>query len=331
MTVLGATRATFRPHVDHRLELDPADRAEFAALAELLVRTSPRLIDDPEWLAAARQLSCQLPLRLRQAIRRYRHDPGCSGTLFLGGLPIDQDTLPDTPGVPESVERVAAVPAAIAMLIGQQLGEVVAYQDEKSGALVHNVVPVKGLEGSQSNAGSVPLEFHVENAFHPYRPDYVGLLCLRNDHSRTADTLVSSIRQALPLLDNADREVLHQPRYRTAPPPSFHCGDTRQAHPVLAGSPEDPDVCLDFNATEPLDDEAHAVLRRLRKVLFDVAESLALQSGEMALVDNRIVLHGRSEFTPRYDGRDRWLHRVYVHTDHRRSRVHRPGGGPVLR
>ena len=27
---------------------------------------------------------------------------------------------------------------------------------------------------------------------------------------------------------------------------------------------------------------------------------------------------------------DRWLHRVFVHLDHRRSRGHRPGDGPVL-
>ncbi|WP_432973932.1 TauD/TfdA family dioxygenase [Dactylosporangium sp. CA-233914] len=330
MTVLDATRGTSRPRVEHSIELDAHERAEFNALAEQLVRTAPGLIDDPDWLAAARQLSCRLPVRLRQAIRRYRHDPGRSGTLLLAGLPIDEHGLPDTPDVRESVEREAAGPAAVAMLIGQQMGEVVAYRDEKSGALVQNVVPVKGLEDSQSNAGSTPLEFHIENAFHPHRPDYVGLLCLRGDHSSTAGTLVSSIRNAVPLLDGADREVLLQPRFRTAAPPSFHSGDARPAHPVLAGSPEDPDVCLDFNATEPLDDEADAVLQRLRKVLFDVAVSLVLGPGEMAFVDNRLVLHGRSQFTPRYDGRDRWLHRVYVHTDNRRTRAHRPSGGQVL-
>jgi L-asparagine oxygenase len=35
-------------------------------------------------------------------------------------------------------------------------------------------------------------------------------------------------------------------------------------------------------------------------------------------------------FTPRYDGADRWLHRVFVHLDGRRSRPHRPGNGSVL-
>ena len=60
------------------------------------------------------------------------------------------------------------------------------------------------------------------------------------------------------------------------------------------------------------------------------ATSLVLQSGQITFLDNRIVLHGRSSFQPRYDGRDRWLHRVYVHLDNRRSRARRLGNGSVL-
>jgi L-asparagine oxygenase len=41
-------------------------------------------------------------------------------------------------------------------------------------------------------------------------------------------------------------------------------------------------------------------------------------------------VHGRVAFTPRYDGYDRWLHRVFVHLDHRRSRPARPANGAVL-
>ncbi|MEV7899952.1 clavaminate synthase, partial [Streptomyces cyaneofuscatus] len=39
---------------------------------------------------------------------------------------------------------------------------------------------------------------------------------------------------------------------------------------------------------------------------------------------------GRTPFTPRYDGNDRWLHRVFIHTDSRRSRARRSGGGHVV-
>jgi hypothetical protein len=62
-----------------------------------------------------------------------------------------------TPNVPESAELTATAPAAIAMVVGLRLGEIVAYRDEKHGALVQNVVPVPALETSQSNGGSVSL------------------------------------------------------------------------------------------------------------------------------------------------------------------------------
>ncbi|MFE0043494.1 TauD/TfdA family dioxygenase [Streptomyces albireticuli] len=314
----------------YRLELTTAERGELKAMAEELAATTPGPVDDPGYLDRARALSCRLPARLLDTLRRYRHDPGAEGTLVVTGLPIDEDALPDTPGAADSVERAATVPAVTATLIGLQLGELVAYREEKSGALVQNVVPVRGLETSQSNAGSVPLEFHVENAFHPCRPDFVGLTCLRQARGESAGTLVCSIRQALPLIDEEDRKVLHQARFVTAPPPSFHSGEQTPAHPVLEGSPDDPNVCVDFNATTALDDEAKQALERLRLTLIDLSSSVELRAGEMVFVDNRIVLHGRADFTPRYDGRDRWLQRIFVHLDNRRSRAHRAHNGAVM-
>ena len=48
------------------------------------------------------------------------------------------------------------------------------------------------------------------------------------------------------------------------------------------------------------------------------------------MVDNRVTVHGRTAFRPRYDGRDRWLQRTFVAADLRRSREYRPGDGYVL-
>jgi L-asparagine oxygenase len=314
----------------HPIMLTGSERSRVSSLAERLVRTDPGLLDDPGWLRHARQLSCHLPASLLEAVRRYRHESGENGILLIGNLPIDEDALPDTPGLWGSVERAATVPAAVSLLIGLQLGEVVAYRAEKDGAMVQNVLPVRGMEASQSNAGSEPLDFHVENAFHPHRPDYVGLLCLRSDHKKIAETLVSSIRQAFPAISEADLDILRKPRFVTEAPPSFGTDGHTAPHAILDASSEDPNIVLDFQATTALDDDAKGALKRLCSALSEVAVSVVLQPGEMVLADNRIVLHARSLFTPRYDGRDRWLHRVYVSLDHRRSRSHRPGNGAVL-
>ncbi|MFJ1551052.1 TauD/TfdA family dioxygenase [Streptomyces sp. NPDC088246] len=245
-------------------------------------------------------------------------------------LPSDETLLPATPTVPESVERQATVPGSITVLLSLYLGEVIAYREEKSGALVQNVVPVPGREASQSNAGSgTLLELHTENAFHPHRPDYVGLFCLCNDHSGTAGTLVSSIRRALALLPPEVVEVRMQQRFVTEPP-SFRSGAPTTAHAVLEGAADDPNIQVDFSATTPLDDEAKSALEVFRDAFLNVSATLVLQPGELAFVDNRLSVHGRTTFEACYDGRDRWLHRTFVHLDNRRNRRHRGEDGFVL-
>lgn len=329
MTVTVTTAADGWLRQSISLDLTQHERRELEALVERLAGSTPSLVDDADWLARALRVSCRIPSRLVEAIRSYRHDAGVDGTLTVANLPVASDSLPDTPTMPDSVERLATGPATIAVLLGQQLGEIVAYRDEKHGALVQNVVPVPALAASQSNGGSVPLEFHTENAFHPNRPDYVGLLCLRPAHQDRVGTRVAAIRRAYPLLDDADRTVLREPRFTTAAPPSFRSADHCDQHPVLSGG-DDPDIRVDFHATSALDDRAAAALSRLRVALAEVSTDLVLRPGEMVFLDNRLVVHGRSAFTPRYDGTDRWLHRVFVHLDNRRNRPRRIGGGSVL-
>ena len=330
MTSTMASTNTGRIKETSAIRLTGDERTELESLAQKLSGTAPALVDDPGWQSRVRQECCRLPERLVTAVRDFGHDAGLDGTLTISNLPLSADGLPPTPTVPNSVERNATVPAALAMLLGSGLGAVIAYRQEKHGALVQNVVPVPALAASQSNGGSVRLEFHTENAFHPHRPDFVGLLCLRLAHEDRVGTQVASIRRALPLVEESTRTVLREPRFVTEAPPSFRSSGASGPRPVLSGAPEDPDVCVDFHATGGLDEGAGKALAELREALWAVRSDVVLHTGDMIFIDNRIVVHGRVAFTPRYDGHDRWLHRVFVHLDHRRSREHRPGNGAVL-
>ncbi|MDG4830659.1 TauD/TfdA family dioxygenase [Solwaraspora sp. WMMD1047] len=312
------------------LALTEDERSALSEVVAGLARTASAAVDDAAWQASARLRSCHLPTRLQEAIRAFRHDAGVDGRLTITNLPIGAETLPPTPTVPESVERTATTPATLAMLVGLQLGEVIAYREEKHGAMVQNVVPVPSLATSQSNGGSVQLEFHTENAFHPDRPHYVGLLCLRPAHEDRVGTQVASVRRAYPLLDEGSRTVLREARFVTATPPSFRSASESEPHPVLLGGEDDPDICVDFHATSALDDKADQALAALRAALTEVRCDLVLRPGDMVFLDNRLVVHGRVAFRPRYDGNDRWLHRVFVHLDNRRTRSRRTGNGAVL-
>lgn len=178
------------------------------------------------------------------------------------------------------------------------LGEVVGFKGEMCGALVHNVVPVPGEERSQSNAGSVNLEMHTENAFHPHRPDFVALSCLRQDLDGEAGLRIASLRRAIGLLSIEQREILAEPRFRTDPPPSFNGSGVAVAHGAISGAPEDPDAQVDFHATTPLDAGAKRAMTALREALEAVVDTVYFAPGDLAIVDNRVALHGRTPFSP---------------------------------
>jgi L-asparagine oxygenase len=47
----------------------------------------------------------------------------------------------------------------------------------------------------------------------------------------------------------------------------------------------------------------------------EIATSVVLEPGDLLVIDNNIAVHGRSPFTARFDGHDRWLQRSFVVTD----------------
>ncbi|MGG2464474.1 TauD/TfdA family dioxygenase [Streptomyces sp. RGM 3693] len=312
-------------------ELDPAEAAAAREVALRLVATADAVVDDDKWISAAGAAWEELPLSLRHAVRTFRRHSGSRGTLLLRGLPVAVEELPVTPGHSASVQRQATVPAALIMAVASGLGDPIAFAPEKSGAMVQDVVPVAGQEKFQGNAGSVRLSFHNENAFHPHRPDYVLLICLRPDHDRVAGTSTACVREVLPLLSAECREALHAAEFTTAAPPSFGGGgEQAQAHAVLTGAVEDPDLRVDLAATRPLTGRAERALTELADAFESVGQTQVLTTGDLVVVDNRVAVHGRSRFTPRYDGSDRWLQRTFVAADLRRSRSHRSDAGHVL-
>lgn len=310
--------------------LDQADSAALGVLARDLCATATAGVDDPKWVAAARDAWHDSPAGFRKALHRFRRDPGNGGAMVLGGLPVDPEALGRTPTVAGSVQRSASIPAALLLLAACGLGDPGAFLAEKGGALVQDVVPVPTQEEFQGNAGSVELSFHTENAFHPHRPDYVLLLCLREDHERRAGLRTVCVREILPLLGEDTRACLSSPEFATEPPPSFGSGESVPAHPVLLGDPADPGLRVDLAATRPLTARAADALEELRHAFAATARTVYLAPGDLAVVDNRVTAHGRTAFTPRYDGMDRWVQRTFVLADLRRSRAYRPGDGYVL-
>ncbi|MDP9464089.1 MAG: TauD/TfdA family dioxygenase, partial [Actinomycetota bacterium] len=170
------------------------------------------------------------------------------------------------------------------------------------------------------------LMFHTEAAFHPYRPRYLLLLCLRGDP--TAQTTLSSIFEVMPHLPVDVADVLFQPRFRTAVDESYLNGRSNVLSAplaVLTGDRWRPSMVFDADLMVGIDEVADDALRTLGNATASCHTSVALEAGDLLVVDNAVAVHGRSPFAPRFDGADRWLQRTFVVSDLASSAADRRG------
>ncbi|MGA5559229.1 TauD/TfdA family dioxygenase [Streptomyces lavendulocolor] len=291
---------------EYRLQRSEGSKVwELATRAALLERAGTSDLAD---------LLLDIPVGLRRALIDFSEGSSEDGAFLVRGLPVG--TLPDTPREYGGQKLVQHGTTGILMLVADLLGTLIGYQDEKSGALIHEVHPVPGEETRIENSGAVAFDFHTENVHHPLRPDFLGLLCLRQDHEAVAATRVASVRRAHRLLSADQLETLRAPVFSSAYPTSFsrNIAGPRPAsgpHPVLFG--EEPDLFMRFNShtTTSADPRAQAALKALSEALEEVCQDIVLEPGDLVIVDNHIAAHGRSAFTPRFDGQDRWLRRCY--------------------
>ncbi|WP_369211066.1 TauD/TfdA family dioxygenase [Streptomyces flavofungini] len=256
-----------------------------------------------------------LPVRMQDAIRSFGRDSGKTGYLLLRGLEIGPLPPTHTDGEPAALPDHAT--AGLGMLIAETLGTMIGYADEKSGDLVHNVQPLPGEETRVEGSGAVAFDFHIENVHHALRPDFIGLICLRQDHDRIASTRIASCREALELLKPETVRTLRQCQFYSNYPGSFTRDTTVEPapsgpHPVLFGSVGKPFIRYNSHNTTSLNKAGRAALRELAEALEHVCHEVILQPGDCAILDNNVATHGRSAFTPRYDGQDRWLRRFYA-------------------
>ncbi|MCU0565785.1 MAG: TauD/TfdA family dioxygenase [Oculatellaceae cyanobacterium Prado106] len=295
-------------------------------------------LETEEFLLDCEMRADELPRFVRRGLLEFQVRSNPDGVLLLKGLPIDPGLYHvQTPtNVERSPDKKTFVSERCLAMIGSRLGHLVSYIQEKNGDLFQNLAPVPTDEQVQASSGSrTRLQFHRETVFHPYAPEYLLLLCLRPDHDRIAETTCASITHALPLLSESDRDLLFQPLYRTGIDYSFGNHQTIKGNgpvmPILYGNRHDPFLNYDEDLMTALTPEAEAALNSLKGAIASVYRGIKLDIGDLLCIDNRRTVHGRSSFTPRYDGFDRWLQRSFVVRDLGSSAQDRHPGERIIR
>lgn len=282
-------------------------------------------VSDPAFLRAAEHAARLLPTEIHDALVDFGDEADQSGAMLLRGLPIG--VLPATPPTPTTPASKDSVSEFTLLTVARRLGQPVGYEPEHGGDLVQNIVPTQAAAHRQvSTSSNVNLMFHTEAAFHPHRPRYLLLLCLRGDPA--ARTTLSSIFEVLPHLPADVVDVLFETRFRTAVDESYlHGRQNVLGEPiaVLTGDRARPSMVFDADLMVGTDEEAAAALRVLGAATANLHTSVALTAGDLLVVDNAVAVHGRSPFAARFDGTDRWLQRTFVVGDLAPSEADRRG------
>jgi len=278
-----------------------------------------------EFSRAVRRNVRRLPELAFDALLEFADEGNDAGALLLRGLPTG--ALPPTPASP-STAFVKGLHSEMTLLtVGRLLGQPVGYEPENNGNVVQNIVPTRENADRQvSTSSAVNLAWHTEAAFHPHRPRFLLLFCLRGDPS--ARTTLCSIREIVDALPLRTRAILASPRFRTRADESYVRSARRplgRLVPVLGGDPLRPNLVFDADLMVGQDEEAAAALRELGETMERSHTSVVLAPGDLLVVDNTVSVHGRSPFTPRFDGMDRWLQRTFVVADLSASAGERSG------
>lgn len=323
------------------------DANENSTIQEILSDLSAEYgsAENPEFLAQATVYAHQLPLRVRQTLNEFRLFEPQPAICHIAGYSIDDREIGPTPSHWKDRQKhcIPVKEEMLLVLLGSLLGDVIAWSTQQDGAVVHDIAPIKSHEHDQLGSGSAEeLTWHTEDAFHPCRGDYLGMMCLRNP-DRVPTTFASLDVSSL---DSRTVSLLFEPHYTIRPDESHlrknrvdsitgdlleaahdHIEEMNEAPDkisVLFGNPSAPYCRLDpYFMDPPENPEAREALDRLIRLVEGQLEEVMLEPGEFCFIDNFKAVHGRRSFKARFDGTDRWLKRVNIMRDLRRSRASR--------
>lgn len=301
------------------------DNNEARALSRLsCVLACEYLSSDSEALLSdLPHLAKRLPPRLREQIDAYL--AGGEGDLMLirSHMVSDSDLGP----TPEHWNKKKSPNSSLeyeilTLLYGSVLGPVFGWSTQQAGHIVNDIIPVEQLADRQVGASSsVELAWHTEDAFHPGRADFICLFCLRNPTG--APTTVASLADVTKNM-TVPQALFEACVYIAADDAQLAGAEETSAKQWAGGSLDPVPILTETDngfamridpaymkartdvqgVSQAVDDFCHAIAEHLQDIV--------LEPGDLLILDNRRVVHGRRPFKPRYRGQDRWLKRINV-------------------
>jgi hypothetical protein len=272
--------------------------------------------EDESFILQSPTYADDLPKGIKKILYKLRNTQCHDGALMIRGYSSNRQVLP----TPKSWHLKDSYKPDfdsdfLAIIFSSILGEPFGFATQQKGKLIHDILPIKGEENHQAGSSSLAeLNFHTEDAFHPYRADYICLTCLKNPVN--TGTLGVGIHE-LELPDDI-KKILMEKRFYTLTD-NTHAIELSEVpfHSILFGHVDNPYICIDYDFTFPKEDDPQAkhafefLINEIRSKIHEIQ----VEPGDFYFLDNYKWLHGRKSFKAEFDGHDRWLRRFNIKKD----------------
>lgn len=247
--------------------------------------------------------------------------PAKLGTInLITNVPIDDDLI-NTPRTDVTPDDKASI-SELSLLLMSSVLHSCPYinEDEKSGTVIQNVIPIPGKEREISGSGSLlQFNWHTENVHEEHPAEFLMLLCLRGD--KNAFTSFMMVEDIISGLDEQFLHSLLTTKFLMKTGPSYHnekvCLRSILTHEKHGG------YTVVYNSDMarccPQDDHGKKLYLDFQSYLECSVPSYAisLEPGEAVIIKNREALHKRDGFViSTTDEERRWLQRVYLKSPH---------------
>jgi len=275
-----------------------------------------------------------IPESIKERLTNFARNGSDSGFLLFQN--ILEPEIPRTPPGNHYHIGETTVLSKIQGVIMSKMCEMIAYEAEGYGKLYQDILPIYSMANVQTSVGSnTELEIHTEQAFSKLRPDIISLACLRGDID--ALTYILPVNRILENMSKEEMELLYQPLWKMGVDLSFKLygkefieGDIRGPFAILNGSRDDPQLIFDQDLMFGMTEESHKLIAKIIDIYYTHRITHNLKPGEIIFIDNRRAVHGRSSFSPNYDGYDRFLIRCFGTFDYEKSREARGSSEPRM-
>ena len=284
----------------------------------------PPVETEPEaWEAAGRERLTGILGRRTRALRLLMQR---SEAVLVRGLAADADAGAAAYGADCDPERISCAVSQVLGVVALIGAKAFAFRDENQGRLIRHVVARPCAAGEVSSQGwDAELPWHMDGAYRPFRegerlarPARWLVFAVINSDPEVPMTIVSTV-ELVRRLSPATQSALAQPEFAVSSPAAVTERCVARNLPLLDRDEAGRLISrISLGLCDGLTPRAARALREVSEALADPSlhHRINLRCGDLVVLDNWRTLHRRKAYSPAWNGRDRWLIRIYAAPEH---------------